>query len=79
MTISCGDSTRKLILYPPPKLDTTNETPIWDNDPCDIENAENNVQTLFTIEKAYCLKNDMEDNIINDFLNDNHCITKTNS
>ena len=46
MASSQSDSTRNLILYPPTKIDTTHESPIWVEDLYDIENVENNVHPL---------------------------------
>jgi hypothetical protein len=69
MTISNGESMKKLIIYPPLKIVVENS--LWVEDPYEDEEI---AQPLLTIEQSRGLKEQTEENFLNQFLSTIDCI-----
>ena len=71
MTISDGFKTKNLTLYPPAQLILEAKTPLW------IELEEEEViQPLLMIGKALTFKDEIEDDVINNFISEPTSVNK---
>jgi hypothetical protein len=67
MTISYGDATKKLTIYPPTKPSSNHEIPLWvENE----DNDEENIQQLFMVDLSLVFKEKYDDDLICDAIID---------
>ena len=74
-TISDGNSTKKLVLYPPTKPIKEIKNPLW----AECKTEEGNALPLVTVGKALFFKDEIENDKISSFITNHLSITPTTS